>query len=118
MSEVNISEYIDLESALGRVRGNRKLYARMLGMFTGSEEFGAFEQAIKAGDLARAGEVAHGIKGITGNLGFTKLFDTSNELMVQLRAGSYDAALLESYYAALEGTRASVQALLPQLQEG
>ncbi len=39
-------EYIDLDAALGRVRGNKGLYGRMLGMFTASEEFGALEEAI------------------------------------------------------------------------
>ena len=36
-------KFIDLDTGLGRIRGNKKLYKRMLGMFAASEEFGKLE---------------------------------------------------------------------------
>lgn len=108
--------YIDLETGLSRVRGNKKLFARMLTLFVKSTEFDAFEQAITAGDNDKAAEVAHGIKGMTGNLGMTELFETSNELMVQLREGDADPALLQRYRQAVTGTHAQAEALIPELE--
>lgn len=107
--------YIDLDSALGRVRGNKGLYKRMLGMFTGSEEFSAMEDALQNKDYARGAEVAHGIKGMTGNLGLNRVFETSEQLMVQMRAGAPDEALVAEYREALEKTREAVAQLMPEL---
>ncbi|MDL2219210.1 Hpt domain-containing protein [Ruminococcaceae bacterium OttesenSCG-928-O06] len=107
----NNKEYLDLESALARVRGNKTIYRKMLGMLQGSGEFAAFEEKIAAEDWAAAGEVAHGIKGMTGNLGLTKLFETSAELMNQLRAGPPSAALLAEYRDTVEKTLSLVQQL-------
>lgn len=112
----DISKYVDLESALARVRGNKMLYGKMLGMFLASAEFAAFDKQMTEKDYAKAGETAHGIKGLTGNLGFTKLFETSNALMLQLREGSYDENLLAEYYEALEKTREIVNELIPQMK--
>ncbi len=108
-------EYIDLDAALGRVRGNKGLYGRMLGMFTASEEFGALEEAIEAKDYARAAEVAHGIKGMTGNLGMMRLFEISAQLMMQMRAGAPDEALVAEYHMALAKTREAAEWLAKEL---
>ena len=107
--------YLDLDAALGRVRGNTAIYKRMLGLFTQSGEFEAFEGALAAKDYARAAEVAHGIKGMTGNLGFTRLFETSNELMLQLRQGPPDTALLAEYRETLTKTREVVAGVEAEL---
>lgn len=107
--------YLDLDAGLARVRGNQKIYKRMLGLFLESGEFAAFEEAMAAQDYPRAAEVAHGIKGMTGNLGFTKLYETSAELMVQLRAGPADEALLADYRDAYTKSRALAEAALPTL---
>ncbi|MDL2327441.1 Hpt domain-containing protein [Ruminococcaceae bacterium OttesenSCG-928-A11] len=112
----DMKEYIDLDAGLGRVRGNKMIYGKMLGMFTGSGEFDALEAALAAGDWAKVSEVAHGIKGMTGNLGFTKLFDTSTELMVKAREGQPDDALVAAYRDALEKTREYVKIAEEQMK--
>lgn len=110
-----LKNYVDLDAALGRVRGNKGLYKRMLGMFTASEEFDAMEAALATGDFARGAEVAHGIKGMTGNLGLTRVFETSEQLMVQMRTGAPDDALVAQYHEALEKTREAVAQLMVEL---
>lgn len=107
--------YIELDSALARVRGNKGLYKRMLGMFTASEEFAALEEALQQKDYSRGAEVAHGIKGMTGNLGLTKVFEASEQLMVQMRAGAPDDALVAAYHKDLEKTREAVAQLAEEL---
>lgn len=100
--------YVNSAEGLARVRGNATLYKRMLGMFVGSTEFAALEEALAAGDWARGADVAHAIKGMTGNLSLTAIFDASTELMLQLRQGAPDEALLAHYRAVLEETQLQV----------
>ena len=90
MPDLPVNEYIDTVSGLARIRGNEKIYARMLGLFQQSEEFDKFEAAMAAGDMNAAADVAHAIKGMSGNLSLTKVFDLSADLMNQLRGGTYD----------------------------
>jgi HPt (histidine-containing phosphotransfer) domain-containing protein len=105
-------KYIDLETGLGRVRGNSVIYKKMLGMFLNSKEFDAFEDALTANDYQKAADVAHAIKGLTGNLALTPLFEESTKLMNHLRAGSYDEAILRNYRTILTETRAEVRKML------
>lgn len=112
--DMNVHAYVDVDAALGRVRGNTKIYAKMLKLFTASEEFSAFDAALEAGDLTRAGEVAHGIKGMTGNLGLMALSDISAVLMTELRDGIRDGGKISEYHETLEGTRAAVDKLIEE----
>jgi HPt (histidine-containing phosphotransfer) domain-containing protein len=105
-------KYIDMETGLGRVRGNAAIYKKMLGMFLNSKEFGAFEEALTANDYSKAADVAHAIKGLTGNLALTPLFEESTKLMNQLREGKYDEATLQNYRTALTETRGEVEKVL------
>ncbi|MDL2257725.1 Hpt domain-containing protein [Eubacteriales bacterium OttesenSCG-928-K08] len=117
MSELGQQErgqYMDVGGALARVRNNVKLYNRMLQMFQQSAEFDAFDQAIAAEDYARAADVIHGIKGMTGNLSLTLVYELSSALMNQLRNGAYEPETLEQYRDALEKTRAYVEEYLAE----
>ncbi|MDR1932645.1 MAG: Hpt domain-containing protein [Spirochaetales bacterium] len=102
-------KYIDAEIGLGRVRGNAVIYKKMLGMFLNSKEFDTFEEALAANDYSKAADVAHAIKGLTGNLALTPLFEESTKLMNQLRDGKYDEETLASYRSALTETRSEVK---------
>lgn len=115
MSNEEIAKYVDLDSGLGRVRGNADLYKRMLGMFTAGEEFDAFEKALAENDLPRATEAIHGIKGVTGNLSLTRVFELSTALNTLLRDGVRDDALIDEYREALEITRACVDEVMTSL---
>ncbi|MDL2235180.1 Hpt domain-containing protein [Christensenellaceae bacterium OttesenSCG-928-L17] len=114
MNEQEFAKYIDLETGLGRVRGNKTLYARMLQMFLDSKEFAAFEDAVAAGNLTAAAESIHGIKGMTGNLSLTAVFETSMALMNDLRAGNLDETLLAEYREALTETQRVVREYIAQ----
>lgn len=108
---MEIEKYIDLETALARVRGNKVIYAKMLNLFTGSGEFAAFDAALAEGDTDGAARIAHGIKGMTGNLGFTVLYETSAHLTEQLKTGVVDKDELNLYYSALKNTLECVERL-------
>ena len=115
MSDICEKNYVDLEDGLERVRNNTALFKRMLQLFLQSEEFPSFERELSDGNLERAAEIAHAIKGMTGNLGFPMLFETSSELMTQLRQGIADQALLEKYRDAVEKTTAIVGRIIETL---
>lgn len=105
------SKYIDLDTALARVRGNKTIYRKMLQLFTSSTEFAALDEALAAKDNEKIDTVAHAIKGMTGNLGFTPLFDVSSALMQEARQGTVSEATEADYHEALAGTREAVDAL-------
>ncbi len=96
--------YIDIESGLSRVRGNKVLFKKMLQMFLASTEFEKFDACLASGDIAGAGDVAHAIKGMTGNLSLTALFEVSSTLMQQLRDGVADDTLISEYRDVLKNT--------------
>ena len=105
-------KYIDMETGLSRVRGNTAIFKKMLGMFLNSKEFGALEESIAQKDISKAADVAHAIKGLTGNLALTPLFEESTKLMNQLREGNYDEATLANYRKILTETRSEVERIV------
>lgn len=111
-----IAKYIDLETALSRVRGNKAIYKKMLVLFQSSGEFASLEETLVQSDYERAAEVAHGIKGMTGNLGLTKLFETSTNLLQTLRQGVLDADTLAAYRSAYEETKKCVDYLVLNIE--
>jgi HPt (histidine-containing phosphotransfer) domain-containing protein len=106
---------LNLEEGLSRVRGNKKLFRRMLSLFDASEEFQKLQALLDAKDYPQAGDVAHTIKGMVGNLSMTALFETSTVLMNELRQGVYDDAHIAQYQDALDQTRVRVKALEAEL---
>lgn len=79
---VNVTEGMD------RVMGDASLYEMMLGMFVDSVR----DNPISAGDFDGADldgliKRVHTLKGMTGNLSLTPLFNGYNEALVLLRAG-------------------------------
>ncbi|MDR3091324.1 MAG: Hpt domain-containing protein [Clostridiales bacterium] len=92
-----IEDYIDVNNGLRRVSGKPRLYAKMLNLFLVGDEFNKFEEAMAEGDLTKASDVAHAIKGMTGNMAFTALFETSASLMVSLKNGERDEETLAKF---------------------
>ena len=114
MPEQDIKQYLDLESGLARVGGNQVIFKKMLQMFSNSQEFLSFEESLAAQDYNKAADLAHAIKGMTGNLSLVKVYETSSVLMQQLRSGIPDATLLAEYRDALEKTKAYVAQYLAE----
>lgn len=115
ISQEEIAKYVDLDSGLGRVRGNKALYKRMLDLFAQSEEYDAFEKALSDNDTTRASEVMHSIKGMSGNLSLTRIYELSSELTNLLRNGTVDQEMIDDYRKALEMTRTCIEEVMPQL---
>jgi len=73
---------IDAESGLRRLAGNQKLYQKMLHQFC--EEYtdaaAAVKEALYKGNIEYAGQLMHRLKGESGNMGATELYNVTCEL--------------------------------------
>lgn len=89
---------IDTEDALKRFSGNSDLYKRMIGKFPANAEGLEVMSYIKDGDYATAVSNAHTLKGVTGNLSITPLYNAYTEIVNSLRANEPEKAqeLLEN----------------------
>ena len=114
-NQENLKQYIDTETALSRVRGNKAIYKKMLGMFFQSTLFTDLENTLSQKDYPKASEIAHGIKGMTGNLGMNILFEESSKLMVQMRSGAPDEQDLKNYREAVIKTREYTEKIIAEL---
>ena len=109
-------QIINLEEGLSRIRGNKALYVKMLGMFLDNKEIGLFEKNLAENDLAQAADIAHAIKGMTGNLSLISLSAVSSDLIDSLRKGVRDQALIDRYDNILDETFKQVRALKQRLE--
>lgn len=75
----------DTETGLTRCMGQEAFYIRLAGMILQEDNFDKLEQAIAAGDLKEAFAAAHALKGVTGNLALTPLYDPVYEITELLR---------------------------------
>jgi HPt (histidine-containing phosphotransfer) domain-containing protein len=107
--------YINVNEALARVRDNKKLFRRMLGLFMESGEFAALEDSLMQKDYAKAADAAHAIKGITGNLALTELFKISTRMMEELRQGIASEESQADFRAAYSQTRIYVEEVMQEL---
>lgn len=77
---------VDTQEAIARLNNNSAFYIRMLGKFTGELENHEVMSHIESGDLEAAVSNAHTLKGLTGNLSLTPLYDAYTDIVALLRA--------------------------------
>ena len=76
----------DVDDGMKRCMNNEAFYIRMVTKAmqeTGCEDL---KQAVEAGDLTRGFEIAHALKGVTGNLSLTPIDRPVREITELLRA--------------------------------
>jgi len=79
---------VDTGEGLDRVMGDKDLYTMMLGMFVDAVKTNAFTlDEFDGSDLDELIRKVHTLKGTTGNLSLTPLYNGYNEALVLLRAG-------------------------------
>jgi len=88
----------DTDEGLTRCYGNESLYLRLVNMMSADANFDMLESALNSGDLDKAFEAAHALKGVLGNLSLTPMYDIVCEITELLRARTetdYSALLSE-----------------------
>ncbi|MEG2176127.1 MAG: Hpt domain-containing protein [Oscillibacter sp.] len=93
----------DVTGALERFVGDEKLYTDCFHLFLDDPAFGDLGRALTEQNATAAFEAAHSLKGLTGNLGLTPLFQTVCAMVETLRRGSL--AGLDAPYARLMADR-------------
>ena len=101
---------VDLAVTLDRFIDDEELYVSCLETFQAETGFGDLRNALDAGDYAAAFDAAHTLKGVTGNLGLTPLFEVVCGMVETLRSGENED--LEGRYAAIMAEKEKVDRIL------
>jgi HPt (histidine-containing phosphotransfer) domain-containing protein len=80
--------YIDVEAGMKRVVYNIKLYIKLLGKFKDDPNFSEIDEALAAGNMEKAQNAAHALKGLAANLSLIELQDQCAELEAQIKTGT------------------------------
>jgi HPt (histidine-containing phosphotransfer) domain-containing protein len=108
----DFEEYIDIDSGLRRVAGSAKISVKILNSFLAAEELDKLTGNLAAGDIEAAATTAHGIKGMSGNLSLTKLYNETVAFEAKLKQGVYEPDEKERFDAIAEKTREYLKILL------
>ncbi|MBC8569575.1 Hpt domain-containing protein [Zongyangia hominis] len=77
----------DYGVTMARFMGNETMYLKFLDMLFRDDNLQKLGEALQKGDLTRAFEAAHTLKGVVGNMGLTPLFRAVCAIVEPLRAG-------------------------------
>lgn len=83
---------VNADEGIARFMNNAPLYERMVKKFVPTAETVHVMEFLESGDLETAKANAHNLKGVTGNLSLTPLYEGYSEIMTLLRAEENDQA--------------------------
>jgi HPt (histidine-containing phosphotransfer) domain-containing protein len=106
--------YIDFADGVKRVVNNTKLYVKLLAKFRSENKLDNLEAAIAAGDMEKARNEAHTIKGVAANLSLTELYKQSLALETQIKGGSADPAQLDTVKTAFAKTLQEIDKVIAE----
>ena len=106
-----LKEYgANIEEGLARCANNETLYLRLVGLCIQELSDGTLGEALKAGDLDKAFDIAHKLKGGVNNLALTPISVPINELTELLR--NKTPGDFESLYSKIVNNTAVLSELL------
>ena len=110
-SKENLTAYgADYEKGLKLCVGKEDFYFRMIKKGLANEKFASLGENLKAGDLKKAFDDAHALKGVAGNLALTPLFNAVCDIVEPLRLEKADADY-DALYAKIIASRDALAAL-------
>ena len=81
----------DYQEVLGRLY-SEALVQKFVGKFLADQSFQLLSDSLNAGAYEDSFRAAHPLKGVTQNLSFTKLYQSSHQITEALRTKDYDLA--------------------------
>ncbi len=105
----------DQSGTLARFMDNEPFYIKMVHLFKNDKSMEGLRGSMSARDFAAAFKDAHTLKGVTANMGFTKLADVSAKLTEILRNPPYDEAKAIEYFTLTEDAYREVIAAIEEL---
>ncbi len=85
----DVMQYINIDEALARVKGNKTIYKTLLRSFIKNDYFNQLRNELKANDVEAAAKSVHAIKGMAGNLGLIEVYSNATLLETHLKS-NYD----------------------------
>lgn len=83
-----LKEYgANVEEGLERCMKNEALYLRLVNTILNEEKFDTLKESLETGNIETAFESAHALKGVSGNLSLTPLYEPLVEITELLRHG-------------------------------
>lgn len=77
----------DVQAAVERFGGNEALYMKFVGKFPADMNYQNLISSLEKGDMENLHACAHTLKGVSANLGFTRLSEACAAMVSQLRGG-------------------------------
>ncbi len=110
--KIEISEYIDIEEALTRVRGNEKVYKALLGNFMKNSKFELLKSEISRNEYEKAFKTAHSIKGAAANLSLIAIYRIINIIEHEILDGRNTSESMEEAQTVLADTMRCIETYL------
>ncbi len=103
---------LDINTALNQLGGKKKLYLRLLGMFSDAhvQDVDKLMAAAQAQDWKLLYEVNHALKGVTGNLAASELYQLCIDIDHKLKEDQHDVEdLIAALPTAMQTLLASIE---------
>lgn len=109
---------IDLDFGLRQLSGNRELLYRLLNKFATEYQnlSSRMDTMLEKEDLSSAEILIHTLKGVSGNLGCNRVFESSRIVNEQVKLGAPDSDSLQLLYATLNETLEEIKVLTGEEQ--
>ena len=106
--------YVDVADGMKRMMNNPKLYIKLLNKFRQETKLDALGESLAAGDLEKARNAAHTIKGVAANMSLSELYRQCQELESQIKARSVAPGQFETLENVLAQTLKEVDKVIAQ----
>ena len=81
---------VDTDGTISRFVGNEDIYAKFLTGYIAEERMPDIYKALAEKNTDELIMKTHKLKGVSGNLGMTEIYDLAEEAISLLRSGTYD----------------------------
>jgi CheY-like chemotaxis protein len=110
---VSLLDGINVDEGLDRVKGNTKLYLKLLHRLHASymDFANEFEAACQSDDWEGAARMAHSLKGVSGNIGAMSLHEACKNLELQAKSQTLDSAVMAAARSELRRVIRAIETL-------
>ncbi|MDR0644896.1 MAG: Hpt domain-containing protein [Treponema sp.] len=103
---------INQEEGLKRMMNNKKLYTKLLNKFKAETNLNEIESLIKVQDYEKAQISVHTLKGISGNLSLTALYEQLLSIESQIKNRSVDENAVNALIECFNNTMKAIDGVI------
>lgn len=107
---------VNVDETLARFGGNEAMLLKYLRRFPSDTSYAALEAAMAAGGREAIKVACHTLKGVSGTLGLSPLYEASGAMMAELR--SSDQTDVSALFASVQAAYRQATALIAELDAG